>query len=170
MSVVWKLIPGYPGYEASSLGEIRNAKTHNMLKQVLPPAYYKVHLSLPGTKAGRAQVSVHKLVALAFHENPENKRLVAHNNNDHLDNSAENLRWATQVENVEDQRIHGTAAIGSRHGSSKLDERIVLEIRDAAARMQQQGVKGWRRVLAKQYAIHEHTVTKVVNHVSWRHV
>lgn len=43
---------------------------------------------------------VHRIVALAFIPNPDNKPEVDHINRDKGDNAVLNLRWATRVENA----------------------------------------------------------------------
>lgn len=44
------------------------------------------------------RVNVHRLVALAYIPNPDNKPTVDHINWDRADNRVENLRWATRKE------------------------------------------------------------------------
>ena len=45
-------------------------------------------------------ISNHRLIALAFIPNPENKPLVLHINDDSTNNLIENLKWGTQRENM----------------------------------------------------------------------
>lgn len=47
----------------------------------------------------RKQYYVHRLVALAYIPNPDNKPQVDHINRDKTDNSSTNLRWSTPHEN-----------------------------------------------------------------------
>jgi len=42
---------------------------------------------------------VHRLVAIYFIDNPDNKREVNHKNLDRADNRAENLEWITSSDN-----------------------------------------------------------------------
>ena len=45
-------------------------------------------------------IMVHRLVAVAYIDNPENKEMVDHINGDRSDNRLINLRWATRSENA----------------------------------------------------------------------
>ena len=93
----YKLIVEYPNYKVSNLGNIKNKTTGLILKQVMNKDGYKtVSLSKDGK---RWSSRVHRLVALAFIENPSNKPIVDHINRVRDDNRLVNLRWATNSEN-----------------------------------------------------------------------
>lgn len=113
MNEVWKDIPNYESlYQASSLGKIRSlAHTRkngtNEYKQkgkILKfnknnyGGYYRVCLCKDGKSKS---YWVHRLIALTFIDNPQNKETVNHINGNKLDNRLENLEWATQKEQVE---------------------------------------------------------------------
>ena len=96
MEEVYKVIDGYENYEISNMGNVRNKKTGLILKHLLQNGYYCVGLSTNGkSKSFR----VHRLIALHFIPNPQNKRLVDHIDRNPLNNSINNLRWATHSEN-----------------------------------------------------------------------
>lgn len=50
----------------------------------------------------KGRVDVHRLVALTFIPNPENKPCVCHANDNPSDNRVENLWWGTHKENMQD--------------------------------------------------------------------
>ena len=84
-------------YSISSLGEVRNDKTKKMLKPVgCKNGYLQVDLC---NNEGRKTVYIHKLVAKAFIDNPENKPIIDHIDNDKTNNKVSNLRYATVKEN-----------------------------------------------------------------------
>lgn len=115
MNEEWKDIEGYEGcYQISNLGRVKslpkpivmpNSVCRYSLERILIPqnrniarqAYKKIDLSKNGTVR---QISVHRLVAIAFIPNPENKPCVNHINRDGSDNRSSNLEWCTYKENT----------------------------------------------------------------------
>ena len=52
-------------------------------------------------KRVEVRIDVHRLVALHFIENPEDKPEVNHMDLDHYNNCVENLEWCTRIENMQ---------------------------------------------------------------------
>lgn len=111
---IWKDVVGWEGlYQVSNLGRIRTLpKIHNSIHPYIAKekilkffpnkdGYWLVDL-VKDRKKTRFQV--HRLVALAFIPNPQNKPEVNHINEIKTDNRIENLEWATRTEN----NNHGT--------------------------------------------------------------
>ena len=88
---LWKEIPGYPNYEASTLGNARNKNTGCIIKQQVKGGYYCFSIQ------GKA-FKVHRIIAMTFIPNPGNKFTVNHKNHNKLDNSVINLEWASITE------------------------------------------------------------------------
>ncbi|WP_420820099.1 HNH endonuclease [Rhizobium freirei] len=72
------------------------------------------------------------------------------------------VRWATQAENEEDKRAHGTWEM--RMGGAKLSVEIVLDIRSDAA-----GGASYE-ALSSRYNTPASTIKKVVRRHTWKHV
>jgi hypothetical protein len=100
---VWKNVLNYENYEVSSLGNVRNKNTGRILKSGIIGGYYCVGLSNIKTKT----FLVHRLVALTFIKNPENKSDVNHKDKNKLNNNLTNLEWNTSKEN----NIHKSTGI-----------------------------------------------------------
>lgn len=84
-------------YSVSDTGEIRNDTTGRLLKQQTDGGYCSCTLAI-NKKPKRFRV--HRLVALAFIENPENKDYVNHKDGDRQNNIVSNLEWVTPSENT----------------------------------------------------------------------
>ena len=88
---MWLNIRGSANYEVNERGEIRHKKFQKVLKvSISDKGYAKVGMRISGTATPRP---VHRLVALAFLDNPQNLPHVAHIDGDRLNNRADNLQW-----------------------------------------------------------------------------
>lgn len=115
MTEIWKDIPGWEGlYQASTLGRIKSLKKERVIfdgkNASYPERIKKYSISTSGypvvslTMNGQTRVFfVHRLLAITFIPNPENKPNVDHINRDITDFSLENLRWTTQKENMNNE-------------------------------------------------------------------
>lgn len=93
----WSKIPNFD-YSVSNYGNVRNDKTNRIKeKHIDRYGYDIVHLYKNGIRFNKR---VHRLVAEAFVNNPENKACVNHIDGDKLNNSADNLEWVTYSENM----------------------------------------------------------------------
>ena len=96
MEEQWKKIDGFENYKVSNKGRIRNTRTKKFLDGGVNNCGY-VKICLTKDKKMRLH-QLHRLVALAFVENPEHKELVRHRDNDNLNNEASNLYWVSFLE------------------------------------------------------------------------
>ena len=92
----WSQIKYFPDYSISTFGNIRNNVTDRFLKPTYKGEYYHVYLTNNKLKKS---CKVHRLVALAFILNPENKSDVNHKDKNKLNNNLTNLEWMTRKEN-----------------------------------------------------------------------
>jgi hypothetical protein len=92
----WRLVDGYDNYEVSSHGRIRNNKTARILCPILNRGYYSLSLCKDGV---RQTHNIHRLVAFAFCNNPNNYTVVDHIDRSRTNNMFNNLRWCTSSEN-----------------------------------------------------------------------
>ena len=88
-------IKGYENYEIFEDGRIVNKHGRERKCVITIDGYKRITLYKDGKQK---TFLLHRLLALHFIPNPENKYSVDHENQDKLDNSLSNLRWATREE------------------------------------------------------------------------
>lgn len=133
----FKQIEGYENYYISKNGEVYNAKRNKFLTgSPNPKGHYQVGL-LAKSGGYQKQLLIHRLVALHFLDNPENKSQVNHINGIKSDNKLDNLEWATNKENSIHRHETG---LQDRHNKKTIWVRIIatneeLCLRDASMKM-----------------------------------
>lgn len=166
-------------YQVSNLGNVRgkdrvvnskNGSTRTVKGRELNPyttanGYKMVSLGLNMSRK-RSCVFVHRLVASAFCDNPENRKIVHHKDGDKANNTAQNLEWSTKSENFFHAMVAGCIVL--RRGKdchwSKITESKVLEIKSLLS----QGVKP--RPVAAIVGVTPSIVYGIRKGVSWKHI
>lgn len=84
---IWKSLSNE--YKVSNLGRVK--KNRKLIKSNMSSKYSQVKIKIDGK---RKTVSVHRLVAVCFLENPLNMRFVNHIDGNKFNNKVENLKWS----------------------------------------------------------------------------
>ena len=100
---VFRSIDGYNKYAISTFGRVKNVKTGKILK-ARNDKYGYLRVNLYEYRVMKTH-RIHKLVANAFIDNPNNKQCVDHKNNDKTNNHINNLRFATYKENNQNSKL-----------------------------------------------------------------
>lgn len=171
--VMWENIPNNEGYRVSNTGLIESLPkvwvsgkgrvlSHSgklLSQQMCRQGYLSVKLK------GGVRYKTHRLVAMSFIPNPNNKQEVNHKDGNKSNNNVSNLEWVTPSENV----IHSLSTglkkpvIGERHGRSKLKEKDVLFIRNNHH-------KYTFRYFAKMFNVDASIISDCVKRITWKHI
>ena len=163
----WKVIDFATNYEVSNLGHIRNRTTKKVLKgRDTKSGYLQVSLKLNNTNKFQNQY-IHRVVALIWIPNPEEKKEVNHIDGNKLNNHVENLEWCTRQENIEHCILNKLQKPfkGEEIGNSKLFEFQVIEIRNKFIPRVYSRAK-----LAKEYNVSEATIKDILYKRTWIHL
>ena len=189
---IWKDVVGLEGiYQVSSEGRIksvsRNVQYYNPLadrecvrhlrEKIMKPqlskrGYYLVCSPVPSDNGVRTSLSIHRIVAKAFLDNPDNKPTVNHKNGNKLDNRLQNLEWATFSENLQHAYDTGLAKSviskftrrGEDHHKVKLSNSDIVEIKKLRAK----GLK--LKEIASLYSVSFSLISQICLGDIWKHL
>ena len=163
---IWKNVVGFEEqYEISNLGNLRSKerfvkhwrggerKYKSNFKNIRlnDKGYFRCNLKNEGK---RYDFTIHRLVALAFIPNEENKPFINHKNGIKTDNRVENLEWCNQSENV-------THAVKNRLIKTKLTDEQAKKIFNSQLS---------NRKLAEIYDINHSIVWRIKNKKAYKHL
>lgn len=173
----WAKVLGYEGvYEISNMGRLRTMarmiknklclRRHpKILKAYLckKTGYYRVVLGKYENHNKRELRYIHRLVAIAFIPNPENKPEVNHKFGIKTDNRVSQLEWATRPENIQHGFKMGLIPIlkGEECHNCILTNEQVLYIFSSPI---------GPRALARKLNLSYSTVNGIKNGSSWNHI
>lgn len=88
-----RIIKGFSNYSINEFGEIKNVKKGTILKGGLDTGGYRI-VTLRKNNRNYTK-TIHRLVAEAFIDNPDNLPCVNHKDENKQNNKVENLEWCT---------------------------------------------------------------------------
>lgn len=125
MSKFFKMIPGYNNYLISENGEVYSIKSKKYIKPRINENNYLI-IDLYKNNI-RKTYKLHRLVAQAFLDNPDNLPQVNHKDCNKLNNNISNLEWCTASQNTKHAWDNGL----KEHVRSKLKELGKINIKYA---------------------------------------
>jgi hypothetical protein len=155
----WKSIKGTK-YLVSDQGRVMNKKGKILKTPLNTYGYPTAYLWTDG----RAQACLlHRLVAIAFIPNPDQKPEVNHKDGNKLNSKRSNLEWNTRRENIDHAVKEGLYKRGEGSHFAKLTKEDVIQIRSL------EGITT-QKALGEMYGISQQTVAKIFNRKNWKHI
>ena len=171
-----KDVVGYEDYfQVTKDGRIWSKRTNKFLKQtVSKTGYYTISTRIGGRKGTCKCFKVHRLVAEAYIDNPENKPFVNHIDGNKLNNHVSNLEWCTNRENIlhalELGLITGDHCKGELNSSAKLTNNQVKQIREEFKNHTFKNKTEFCTEYSKKYNIHRSSMFDLLNNKTYKSV
>jgi hypothetical protein len=164
-----KPIPNFPGYLASSSGEIYSTQVgaaRRLKKRLMKDGRrYVVALQLQGKSK---PYTVAPLILSAFVSSRPSGLWACHGPRGSLIDSLDNLYWATPKRNAADRKRDGTETCGEKQGQHRLN---TLQVRIILRSYSAYGRRGLTTSeLANIFSVSQAHISRIVLRQSWRHL
>lgn len=161
--IVWKDVSEYPDiFSISNDGKLFSKRTNRILKtRISKQGYEVVSTKINGKNVG---FRIHRLVAIAFILNPENKPEVNHKDGNKLNNNESNLEWTTSSENS----IHAieTGLQVNSKGDFANSAKITFDIADEIRELRFSNCVSVKK-LAEMFNISDTTIKHIIANRIW---
>lgn len=173
----WLPVVGFEGYyEVSRRGQIRSIERAEFVDSVRTGGHLRVRKSrLLRSQVGSGgrefvtlqkkgayrRCTVHRVVGLAFLDNPHNKPEINHKDGNPLNNHVDNLEWCTRQENMDHAIRTGLTRKGEYNGGSKLSSHDVLAI------VEQLSLGRTQTKIAEDFGVTNHAIHKIAKGDNW---
>lgn len=170
-------LPWAPAYLITRDGQVYSTKYGGA--RLLKPGYHpQGYVKYAIMVEGKARTTkAHRLVAAVWLPPcPSPLHCIRHLDGNPRNNSADNLAWGTQQENIDDKRRHGTLACGDRSGSRLHPERRPRGSRAASAKLTESDVASVLRRLtsgesgasiARDFGVAKTTISAIRRGRNW---
>lgn len=162
---IWKDVVGWEGlYRVSSHGSVFSVRKKILLKSSNVAGYRQVILCRDSKmSSGR----VHRLVAMAFIPNPDNKPEVNHIDGNKSHNYFKNLEWVTSSENVSHtyKSLGRVPRKGQQVNTNILTPNQVIQIRAKYI-----PYKYSYKKLGDEYGVDQSAIYLIIKRRNWKHL
>ena len=167
---IWKVIPGFEGYEVSNEGDVRNIKTKRIMKinytaNGKPSIVLKHNISAYSTKA------VHRLMWIAFKGKIDRHSDVIFKDGNPYNCTLDNLELMTSA-----SRINKFKSLGTDRKDAKLNDekvriiKIMTEISIKTESLPHAFLATFVNSLSVKYDVHPTTIRQIVRGARWKHI
>ena len=176
MEEIWRPIVGFEGlYQVSNLGRVQSANRFARIrgggKRLITPTPLKHWKSNSGYQMVQLSVEnhvtkhyVHRLVAMAFVANPDQRLEVNHINSNKEHNQDVNLEWVSRQGNEDHKVAAGRTHRGMANKQTKLTDQEVIEIRSLLRGGESQAS------IARKFGVAQATICRINTGATWRPV
>ena len=172
---IWKSIPGYEGiYEVSSYGNVKSLD-RKITNSIGTTRLYKGKIlkknndryGYPVCKLWKNSKgknhTIHRLVAITFIENDDDKLLVNHIDGNKTNNHISNLEWCTNSEN--DLHAYRLGLRSTRKGEKSNFAKLTTKKVEKIKELKRKGMT--QRKISKLFHVSESTVSQIINGQRW---
>lgn len=158
-----KAVDGWEGYFVCDNGDVIGKFGRPMKGKIDRYGYRTYTLMKDGKKHSKTG---HRLVALAFVDNPANLQTVNHKDGNKLNNAASNLEWMSSKDNIRHAVTYGLrTGYGERHYNTKLQDVDVFAILDMYFIQ-----KHKQKYIRELFDISKNTISKIICGRKWKHI